>query len=150
MDLYLHMIIAHMGLFYEKMDFQNTNTEGGESWLGWAKKILKLCTNKDLSSDQPLRELCVRHHFRGGFYQDCSAPYDPMKSKIAKEFKKHNFEEVEILIVDDNREDVEAFLKYLDRQGYTEEDECWRREGEKITFNTVKTAQQAYEQFHSG
>ena len=147
MDLYLHIIISHMGLFYEKMDFKNSSTERGESWLGWGKKILKLFTNKNLSGDQALRELCVRHHNRKDI-KEKEAPYDPMKGKIAKEFRKHVFEEIELEMREDNSGDVEAFLQYLEELGYLAEDQCWRVEGKRVIFNTVRAAQEAYDQFH--
>lgn len=148
MDLYLHMIVAHMGMFLELMDFKNSSTERGESWLGWGKKTLKNCTNRDLSTEQPLRELIIRHFYRS-FFADDGPVYDPMRSKIAKEFSSHEFEEVVIEVTEDVKEDVSSFLAYLEKLGYLEEDECWKREDGKIIFNTVRAAREAYEQFHS-
>lgn len=148
MDLYLHMIVAHMGLFFETMDIKNSSTERGESWLGWGKKILKMFTDRNLSNAQAFRELLIRHHYRALFSEESTTPYDPMRSKIAKEFKKHIFEEIFIDVVEENREDVEAFLCYLEKLGYLEEDEVWKREGDRITFRTVGAAKEAYAQYH--
>jgi hypothetical protein len=64
MTLYLHHIVIHMPALYEVIDFKNTNTERAEGFLERLNRILQRFTNRDLETDQPFREVIVRHHFK--------------------------------------------------------------------------------------
>ena len=141
MDLYLHSIVFHMPVMFEKIDFKNTNTERFEGFLAVLKHILRDFSNRDLKTDQPFREVIIRHVFKARKIKE-TGTVNKTESEITKVFKQHKFTELEILSADHEKREVESLFNVLKGLDYVAGEDWQEAEG-KITFHTMTGVEKA-------
>ena len=133
MNLYLHIVISHVPLYFETSDFKNALVERFEAFLAVVKKILLHSTSRDVSRQEPILEILTRH-----VYRQYAEPKRTKSLKMSQLFRKHIFPELSIVVSERNRQDVNSLVQNLVTLGY-KEGEHWTRERLKITFCTAES-----------
>ncbi|KAL6056152.1 hypothetical protein QOT17_016272 [Balamuthia mandrillaris] len=124
------------------MDFHNASAERGEAFLAWVKRILLGCTNRNLATDQPLREVFIRHGV-SAITKRNKKKEASIVSQIKKAFKGHEFNEVGLDSSLCSELDCQIFLNNLERWGYKEGTD-WITLSNTITFITVEGMHQQF------
>lgn len=145
MTLYLHNMSIHMPALFEIFDFKTMMTERAEGFLEKLNRILLRFTNRDLETDQPLREVIIRHHYQETILEEANLETET-NSKISEYFAENEFTELSVLLDDNNREDVTEFLSHLKQYGYDEKTD-WVVQGDLIQFNTLEGTLQVFEKY---
>jgi hypothetical protein len=86
-DLFFHMIIAHVARDFEEIDFRTTSTERGEGLWAVLKRILKRYTNRHMN--EALTEVFVRIHHEQEVREGYHYSYEG-KSRISEHFFAHH------------------------------------------------------------
>jgi hypothetical protein len=150
MSVYLHTIIAHAALFFEKLDFCNVCTEREEAFFSAVKNIVNQCSNKNLETAQPIREILIRHHFKAEALELLKDEDNQTLDKISKAFKRHTFEEMEVHIMGSKGwedpsccyaplEEINALIQTLTTCGYSEQEDWIFIEAQQKYVFTTKT-----------
>lgn len=136
-------MITHIPDFFEAVDFKNSNTERFEGFLAFMKTTLNSSTDRNPSNEQAIREVFIRHHYRGVQSRYSGKYHHPLYSKIARHFSEfHQMSEVSILHTTDNECDVDSLLETLRTLGYTAY--FYTLQNGRAMFNTLHAAQEVF------
>eukprot|EP01089_Gocevia_fonbrunei_P017208 TRINITY_DN5510_c0_g1_i2.p1 TRINITY_DN5510_c0_g1~~TRINITY_DN5510_c0_g1_i2.p1 ORF type:complete len:165 (-),score=23.90 TRINITY_DN5510_c0_g1_i2:253-747(-) len=150
MSVYLHTIVAHAALFFEKLDFRNVCTEREEAFFSAAKNTVNQCSNRNLETAQPIREILICHHFKAESLDLLKAKDNQTTDKISKAFEMHTFEEMEVNIMGSEGwvdpagcyaplEEINALIQTLNTCGYSAQDDWIFIEAEQKYIFKTKT-----------
>lgn len=141
MNLFLHMLVAHLADDFEKFPSKRTTTEDGEQFMSFTKRILRWCTSRHLK--QALNEVFLRREAIQLKDQVQEKSSKKKEDKPNKKFKAYHdilkqMEDKKIYLTKVNKgsatRSIETFTNKLRKLEYNEEYLQYDQEKQIWTF----------------